>query len=861
LRKECKMPTSVTRALIRFFKEAQFPILFLGAGVSARAGLPSWKKFVEQLAEGLRSTDSLTTQQMLECVASGDYTLAVEYFRLSRKMLEGNKRDLLSRLLSGYDHSKISSVAKLPARACLTTNFDRSILDAVAESRGKAPRDYRLGDASFNRAQWEENLFVARIHGAVEVPDGMVLSEAQFKAMLNDETYLDLLRTCFVQRNVIFLGFSFYDPAIRFVFEELNRRFGPASPGRHLALLPADAVSDFIQKANRLNIEIATYSPEDNHAELWNEIDAFVLPKAGLTKAVVRPPVSPFEFTRRYLAACYARARAQGSSVALREAVAEGIISAILQDAAPKPISLSELSERIRLAIGLRGREAETIADAATRSLTDVGLCRRVKDSGGRESRVFWAGNASETTNLDSAIEVLTNSVRNRAYLQEGWKPDAKATDAITAFFNHLITRRGWDLGAAFASGRAPEIVAVSSLLADSARGLPAFDLERLQRICDSMLQKPSDDEATILREVGRVSFALELAFQTPRTVLLQQAILPRFIYFDASVLMPAIVEGHPYSQVYSDAIKRLGEAAAASALELRKRVASVYLNEIITHRRNAQDYANEFGSDFADYARMDAIYHGVTNVNVFVGAFANTYERAPMPFAEFLSRVAPYQTEADLKKWLLAKGFEVIDAVKGNKYAAIYSRLEKAYADGLSRGKRPILIEHDALQLSILDEDMQRGEKSLFITADRALHTATSDGPFAHLTGMMLSHVALVQFIDLLLGGVNDSVGVTELLWSARISDRAHAVRSYFTTRGLEQYDEAMALEMPGIVEKFAELASRELSRTGADLEADDPKLRAAALRNLGGLEKDYLASMSAAVDKLRAQLEGAPD
>lgn len=852
------MSLSVPQALKRFFYSAQFPILFLGAGVSARAGLPSWKRLVEELAESLRSVDSLTAQLMNEQVAAGDFPLAVEYFRLSTKMVEGDKRKIMTRLLDDFKASAISCVAQLPVRACLTTNFDRSFLNAVASVRGTSPRDYRFGDTSFSQAQWEEDFFVARIHGAVEVPDRMVLSKSQFEALLEDETYFDLLRTCFVQRGVLFLGFSFYDPAIRFVFDELNRKFGPASPGRHMALLPNDANSDFLRKAGRLNIEVVSYDPANNHAELWDGIHRFNMdrPRGPSTPTVTA--ASPFVFTKRYLAACYARTQAQGSSGALRESVSEGLLSALLQEVSPKAITNAELLERFRIAVGIRGREAELLVHAAVKSLAGAGLCRKVKDASGRESLVVWTETTDDAPQLDSAIAVLAQSLKNRAYLQEAWKVSSNVDLAITSFFKQLIVRRGWDLGAAFASGRAPETVAIASLLTECSHGLPTFDLERLQRVCETMLQRPTDEEAAILRQLGRVSFALELAFQTPKTALLQAAILPRSLYFDASVLMPAIVDGHPYSKAYLQSIARLREASASGATELKTRVESIYLNEIITHRRNAQDYAGEFGNDFPDYARMDAIYHGVANVNVFVGAYANTYETTRTSFSEFLNRVAPYDSEASLKKWLALKGFDVVDFGKGSRHAEIYARLERAYANGLVRGKRPILIEHDAQQLSILDDQMRKGERSLFVTADRALHTAISEGPFANLTGMMLSHVALIQFIDLLLGGVTDTTGAAELLWSARISDRANAVRSYFTTRGLEQYDQAMAMEMPKIVEKFSEIAIRELDRQGGDLDSEDPKARAAAIRNLGGLEKNYLAGMREAVEKLRQRLGG---
>lgn len=854
------MPPTVSKALEEFFSDAKYPIIFTGAGVSARAGLPTWRKLVEQLAEGMRGSDPLTTQLMYERVKDGDYTLAIDYFNLSRKMLAGDKERLLHDLLEKYDVVPILPIAKLPVRGCLTTNFDRSILDAFARERSQAPRDYRFGDMSFRQVQWEENFFVARIHGAIEVPTSMVLSDAQFKALLANEEYADLLRTCFTQRNVLFLGFSFYDPAVRNVFEELDKRFGAASPGRHLALLSSDSGSDFLQKAARLNIKVVQYEAADNHNALWAGIKEFTAEKARASASpLAHPKSTPFDFTKRYLAACYARAKSQGSSVALRESVLEGIVSAILQEAAPQAVARRDLQEKLRLALGLKGREMESVLDNAIKALVEAGLCRKLKAEGGRGYNVAWIGKAAEGGSLESAIEVLTNSVKDRAYLQEGWKTGREVKDTMAAFFNQLITRRGWDLGAAFAARRAPEAVAIASLLNECAVGLSAFDRERLGRVCETMLQHPSEEEAIVLGELGRVSFALEMAFQSPRSVLLHKITLPKSICFDASVLLPAIVAGHPFSEVYLDAIKRLKKAAATAAVPLKFKVCSAYLNEIISHRKSAEDYSAQFGDDFPEVARSDALYHGAANTNVYVGAYANRNDRNdPISFKQFLTRVAPYATEHQLRRWLSDRGFEVFDGVKGPKYPALYTLLEKGYANSLAHGKGPILIEHDALQLSVLDSELHKGERTLFVTADRRLQMITAESKFAPLADMMISHVGLVQFIELLLGGMTERAGLTELLWSARVSERAQAVRSYFTSRGLEQYDEGMAMVMSSLIEKYSDTATQELDRVEANLDADDPKTRANAFRILGSLEKNYLTGMREAAEKLRAAANG---
>lgn len=852
------MPITVLEALEEFFNDATYPIIFTGAGVSVRTGLPTWQKLIEKLAEGIRSVDPLTTQQMLEDAHAGDYTHAVDYFILSRKMLEGDKQKLLRNIFSEYDTAQILPIATLPFRGCLTTNFDKSILDAIAIAKKQAASDYKLGDLSFKQAQWEEGLFVARIHGSVELPDKMVLSESQFNSLLKDETYLELLRSVFLHKNVLFIGFSFYDPAIRYVFQELDKRFGAASPGRHMALLPSDASSEFLQKANRLNIKVVQYDAANGHVALWDGITKFNANKDGRALPLHTSNSSPFDFTKQYLAACYARAKSQDSSAALRESILEGIVSSMLQEVAPKAISRVELLERIRLALGLRGHDAEVILKSTVKSLTDAGLCRKLKDDGGHGTKLAWNGRISEEDSLDFAIKTLTESVKSRAYLQEGWKTGQEAFDTITRFFNQLIRKRGWDLGAAFAVGRAPEGVAISGLLNECAIGLSAFDLERLLRVCESMIQRPSETEAAILSELGRVSFAVELAFQSPQSFLVQKTILPSSIYFDANVLLPALVAGHPFSEIYRDAIKQLKKAALDAAAPLKLMVITEYLNEIISHKRGAEAFSEQLGDDFPSAARSDALYHGLTNVNVFVGAYANWVENnGAISFKDFLKRFAPYSTEEQLKEWLIKQGFDIVSLPKGSHYSDFYALLEKKYANSLTYGKTPILIDHDSKQLSILESEVRRGEKSLFVTADRKLQQIASEARFSTAASMMISHVGLVQFIELLLGvTARGGIGLTELLWSACVSDRAQAVRSYFTTLALSKYDDAMAMTLPDLIEESSEFAAKELDRVGANLDSEEPNKRAEAFRQLGRLEKNYLSGMHEAVEKLRAKL-----
>lgn len=236
----------VSDALKKFFEDSTDTVLFTGAGVSMLAGLPDWRGLLSQMAESVRSADALTANQITQCLVKGNLTKAADYFWFTDEVLDGNKFKTLKSIFGTFDSKPLYSLASLPFKSALTTNFDRSILEAIAAVRKQVPRDYRLGDASFSSAVWETELYVARIHGCIEAPKSMILSETQFEKLLENTQYIDLLTQIFLHKHVIFLGFSFYDPAIKYVLEQIEKRFGPASPGRHLALLPENNASELI---------------------------------------------------------------------------------------------------------------------------------------------------------------------------------------------------------------------------------------------------------------------------------------------------------------------------------------------------------------------------------------------------------------------------------------------------------------------------------------------------------------------------------------------------------------------------------------------------------------------------------------
>lgn len=848
----------VADALNKFFETSADPVLFTGAGVSMLAGLPDWKRLLAQMAESVRAADALTANQITQCIAKGNLTKAADYFWLCDEVLEGDKSSTLKSIFARYNSAPLQPLASLPFKSVLTTNFDRSINDAIAVAKKHAPIDYRLGDASFSTAIWETELYVARIHGCAEVPQKMILSESQFEKLLDDDQYIELLSQTFLRKNVLFLGFSFYDPAIKYVLDQIDKRHGPASPGRHLSILPEDNAAELIQKANRLNIKVVKYSIADNHKALWDGIDQYANSLSKKPSRAVVAVSQPYSVTKQYLAACYARGSIVSEHTPLREIVIEGILSALFQEAYPKSLNNADINEKVRKALGLKGNEVEQLVDSALKELIASKLIRKHHEEGTKGIRFAWIGAPEVVSTLDNALETLKTNICDRAHVQEGWKPPKHVEDVISDFLKEVVHRRGWDLGAAFAAGKAPDNFSFRPVLVECADRLSAFDLQRLERTVESLFQHPTVREAALLGDLGRISFAVELAFQAPRTTLIHKATLPRRIYFDANLLLPMFIEGHPHFETYSNALAQLKAASTRAGIKLQLIAYRGYLNEMISHKNAAIAYMEEAGEDFERLARSDAIYHGPGNINVFIGAYVTSVVNGHAKgFDNFLKQVAPYSSETELCRWIEKHGFLVVKAPKTVPYSKIYGVLEQCNALKLTNGKGPILIEHDALQLSLLYEDFQKGIPGLFVTADRQLYEAILRTDFGHLAEGMVSHVGIVQLVDLLVGLKGDERVLGELLWSSKVSERSQRIRSYLTLEALSKYDEALAMTMHEVVETQSDVIARQMEQDGNDLEATEPKARIKALRSLGAFEENFFAGMSEAIKKLEKLIE----
>lgn len=227
--------------------------LFVGAGLSMRAGYPSWRSLVRDMAKEIG----------LDSNREADLAGVVQFF-LNRA---GRTRTRLARTIVdhfGNRHSvprALNTLARLPLRRVWTTNYDDLIERAWSEQRR------RLDVKSLDKDLVSENPWshavLYKMHGTVDHPSDVVISKGDYEAYRRKRPgFLHLLTGQLVSQRMLFLGFSFTDPNLSYLFTVIRESFEDVPP-EHFTIVRRPKREDYRTKA------LFTYAAK-RHA-LWIE--------------------------------------------------------------------------------------------------------------------------------------------------------------------------------------------------------------------------------------------------------------------------------------------------------------------------------------------------------------------------------------------------------------------------------------------------------------------------------------------------------------------------------------------------------------------------------------------------------------
>lgn len=836
------------------------PILFAGAGVGARAGLPDWGRFVSHLTSVASKYEKETATIMEARARAGLLADAVFYYKKCPLIPEGEKWAQLAAPFvdEKTDPDKLLQLVKLPFAAIVTTNYDRSLDNAWAAVNRKAPRTFELDDGSLKQAPFCNDFYIARIHGRATMPQSMIASSEDFASLDGNTYYRDfLLQNVLLRQKCLFVGYSFSDPAINKILKLLEDLLGPTYTKKHFALLPEGA-GDLAARFARFNIQVLPYT---DHKALWDCIESLPLKLVGepKPKTGLREYPLPYEQMRVFLASCYVQSKMSKTVAPLRDLVVRGIIlSLIEQEKAPR--TAADVARLLAEVIPLDKQEAENVTAKALDSLAQSRWLTIV------DGAAKIAKKPSRT--LDDHLGTLVGGTLSRLLVREGKEAKKAYEHAVRTVLQEVVFVRGWALGADFAAVKVAGPDLYELIKKSLRRILTNESLETHARIANALydlLRRPDEPEARILADIARLSFGLNVILKVGNTALRLEA-LPERIYLDATILLPAITDGHPFRPVYQSTINKISRAALETGKQCEILVISDILNEVVSHRALAIRMVRELQLEDPEKLERHVLYYGAENTNVFVGAYASwtARQKKARPFKDFLSEVAPYTTESSLATFIARSGIKTVkastDAVAHKQnYQRTEGWLANAYREfgreGWAREKAYVLIEHEALQLALLESELEAGRSSYFVTADKTLREIVSTTRQGRSWNVVISHVGLVQLADLLLGVEAEPRSLASLMWGIVEVDEHSSLRNYFVNLALKTYDEAIVMNVPQIIEQFADLAEREAKLEGLDLISNLLNDRAKTARFLDRFENEFFQSMAKVIRRRKAQ------
>jgi hypothetical protein len=271
----------VPASLKKLYQQGRL-VPFIGAGVSqsvewqtqgqTRRG-PSWKELVDQAARELgfaipdllraRGTDLQILEYLVRKIGSST--------KLTNWMVQ-NMHPADSELQASVIHRELAMLTE--CKIFYTTNYD-DFLERALRLHG---RDVSVVAAEKHMGGRSVDCEVIKFHGDWDNTDQMVLSESDYEKRLNFQTALDYrFRADLLGRAVLFVGYSFRDPNVAYLFRTMNDQFSrsPASLSGRRAYIPVPDPSDFeIRLFDARNIEVLSIAGADHAREVADLLSA-----------------------------------------------------------------------------------------------------------------------------------------------------------------------------------------------------------------------------------------------------------------------------------------------------------------------------------------------------------------------------------------------------------------------------------------------------------------------------------------------------------------------------------------------------------------------------------------------------------
>lgn len=260
-------------------------VCIIGSGASCEMGLPSWKNLADNLKLLLNEhSHNVADQSWLQDKINSKkyatiFSKAWEVFG-AEKVLQFLKSELTT---TGSVGRIYRLTANWPFKFYLTTNFDGIYKNYLSTSNFHFSSRSN-SELDINSITNKSKNILVELHGSLDNPDSLVLTEEQYNDILHDpkkKYFRKKISEIFNFFDIVIIGYSLNDPDIAFLLDKAKYFAAPEKP---IYIFLADMPQSEIKNLwKHKNVRVLPYTTKNGShyqlVEILEMLDNFIIPR------------------------------------------------------------------------------------------------------------------------------------------------------------------------------------------------------------------------------------------------------------------------------------------------------------------------------------------------------------------------------------------------------------------------------------------------------------------------------------------------------------------------------------------------------------------------------------------------------
>lgn len=255
--------------------------IFVGAGLSIKAGFPTWSGLLNELIQLAEKTSFISSEKITEYKKIVNDTTKFLFLAEDLKFeLQSKFGDYMTeRFVDHTNQHDINHelIIKTNTSLVITINYDDLIEQAYNKVYGKYPPKfiYNQSKQAANNF-WKGRFFVLKAHGDANLDvETLILTQKDYrKTLYREPGYRSLLQAIFTTKSILFLGVSMSDPEFNQLLDYLHDSYHGGGP-KHYLLIDENQNHQTISRRYLEDFNIQTI-PFNNSSRDYQEITDFL---------------------------------------------------------------------------------------------------------------------------------------------------------------------------------------------------------------------------------------------------------------------------------------------------------------------------------------------------------------------------------------------------------------------------------------------------------------------------------------------------------------------------------------------------------------------------------------------------------